>query len=81
MTNGIIKVDTATTAQAGYLAMIVGFITSVNWERWIYVIIAVATFFVQWYYRHQDNLRAQRAEQRAIATNSIVTSQPAQDET
>lgn len=55
MTSGTPKVDheTILTTPASYLATLVGFIYAVDWEKAIYIALAIGTFVVNWYYQHQ----------------------------
>ena len=66
MTTGTLKVehDTTLTSVASYLAATVGFFASIDWEKGVYITLAIATFAVNWYYNHQRHLREQQQIQR-----------------
>jgi hypothetical protein len=66
MTTGTHQVehDTTLTSVASYVAATVGFFASIDWEKSIYIALAVATFAVNWYYNHQRHLREEKTLER-----------------
>lgn len=62
MTNGTLKVDheTTITTPASYTAALIGFLYTVNWEKTIYIALAIGTFAINWYYQHQRHQREER---------------------
>lgn len=45
------------TGPASYIVSIVGMIAAWNWESILYLMLAVATFGINWYYKHKSHLR------------------------
>lgn len=66
MTTGTETVDhnTTFTSAASYVAAAVGFFASIDWEKSVYITLAIATFCINWYYNHQRHLREQQQIQR-----------------
>lgn len=50
--------DENVTTPASYLVALMGFLSSVDWERLIYILLAIATFAINWYYKHRADKRA-----------------------
>lgn len=65
MINETFKVDSPTTmtTPASYVTALVGLLTAVDWEKAIYIVLAIATFAVNWYYQHK-RLKISEANKR-----------------
>ncbi len=61
--------ETTLTTPASYVAALIGFAASLDWEKAIYIVLAVSTFAINWYYQHQRHQREQRQEQQAKRGN------------